>query len=97
MYIFCFLPAALAHATNTSVGGLHYVLIYVFCNKILFHLYLFQHMQQHLYLSCERLRMAGLDDCTILQPGQLVRSRLGGTHDSISVQNFSISRLHMLR
>jgi hypothetical protein len=39
------------------------------------------------HLSCERLRMAGLDDCSILQRGHLVRNRLGGTYDSISVQN----------
>jgi hypothetical protein len=31
--------------------------------------------------------MDGLDDCSILQPGHLVGSRLGGTHDSINVQN----------
>jgi hypothetical protein len=34
-----------------------------------------------------RLHMAGLDDCNILQPRHLVQSRLGGTHDSISIQN----------
>jgi hypothetical protein len=39
------------------------------------------------HLSCERLRMAGLDVCSILQPGHLVGNRLGGTHDLISVQN----------
>jgi hypothetical protein len=39
------------------------------------------------HLSCERLRMAGLDGYSILQPRHLVRNRLGGTHDSISVQN----------
>jgi hypothetical protein len=44
-------------------------------------------MQQHLDLSCERLRMAELDDCSILQLRHLVENRLGGTHDSISVQN----------
>jgi hypothetical protein len=31
--------------------------------------------------------MAGQDDCSILQPGHLVRNRLGGMHDLISVQN----------
>jgi hypothetical protein len=31
--------------------------------------------------------MAGLDDYNILQPGHLVRNRLGGMHDLISVQN----------
>jgi hypothetical protein len=39
------------------------------------------------HLSYERLRMAGLDDCTILQSRHLVRNRLGETHDLISVQN----------
>jgi hypothetical protein len=43
------------------------------------------------HLSCERLRMAGLDDCNILQPRHLVRNRLGGMHDLISIQNL---RLH---
>jgi hypothetical protein len=38
------------------------------------------------HLSYERLRMAELDDCSILQPEHLVENRLGGTHDSISVQ-----------
>jgi hypothetical protein len=31
--------------------------------------------------------MAGLDDCSILQSGHLVRNRLAGTYDSISVPN----------
>jgi hypothetical protein len=39
------------------------------------------------HLSFERHRMAGLDDCIILQPKHLVRSRLVGMHDSINVQN----------
>jgi hypothetical protein len=43
--------------------------------------------KQYLYLSCGRLCIARLDDCSILQAGHLVRNRLGGTHDSISVQN----------
>jgi hypothetical protein len=30
--------------------------------------------------------MAGLDDCNILQLRHLVKSRLGGMHDLISVQ-----------
>jgi hypothetical protein len=47
--------------------------------------------KQHLSLSCERLHMAGLDDHIILQPGHLVRSRLGGMHYLISIQNL---RLH---
>jgi hypothetical protein len=33
--------------------------------------------------------MAGLDDYIILQPEHLVKSRLVGTHDSISIQNLS--------
>jgi hypothetical protein len=39
------------------------------------------------HLSCERLCMVGLDDSSILPPGHLVGNRLGGMHDSISVQN----------
>jgi hypothetical protein len=35
--------------------------------------------------------MVGLDDCSILQLRHLVQSRLGGMHDSISIQNL---RLH---
>jgi hypothetical protein len=69
---------------NTSVRGLHYVLIYVSYNEILFSMYL---CKQHLCLSCERLRMARLDDCSILQPKHLVGNRLGETHNSISIQN----------
>jgi hypothetical protein len=30
--------------------------------------------------------MAGLDDCNILQLGHLVRNRLGGMYDLISIQ-----------
>jgi hypothetical protein len=41
--------------------------------------------KQHLYLSYERLCMAGLHDCSILQPVNLVKNKLGGMHDSISV------------
>jgi hypothetical protein len=33
--------------------------------------------------------MARLDDCTILQLGHLVKSRLRGVHDLISIQNLS--------
>jgi hypothetical protein len=43
--------------------------------------------KQHLYLSYERLCMAELDDCRILQPGHLVGKRLGGAHGSINIQN----------
>jgi hypothetical protein len=68
---------------NTSVRGLHYVLIYVSYNEILFLMYLCK----HLCLSCERFRMAGLDNYSILQPRHLVKNKLGGTHDSIIVQN----------
>jgi hypothetical protein len=46
--------------------------MYVSYNEILFRLYLFQLVQQHLYLSSERLHMGGLDDCNILQPRHLV-------------------------
>jgi hypothetical protein len=49
------------------------------------------------HLSCERLCMTGLDDCDILQPGHLVESKLGGMHDSFSIQNLSISRLRMFK
>jgi hypothetical protein len=48
------------------------------------------HMSYH--LSYERLRMAELGDCNILQPRHLVKSRLGGMHDSFSIQNLNISR-----
>jgi hypothetical protein len=37
------------------------------------------------HLSCERHRMAELDDYNILQPEHLVGSRLGGMHDSFNV------------
>jgi hypothetical protein len=49
------------------------------------------------HLSCERLRMVGLDDCSILQPRHLVGSRLGGTHESFNIQNLSISWLRMFK
>jgi hypothetical protein len=39
------------------------------------------------HLSCERLQMARLEDCIILQIGHLVENRLGGMPDSISAQN----------
>jgi hypothetical protein len=74
-------PTASAHVANTSIRGLHYVLIYVSYNEILFMLYLSHLCKQHLHLRCERLRMAGLDDCSILQPRHLVENRLGGMHD----------------
>jgi hypothetical protein len=60
---------------------------YVSYNEILLCCIYFILCKQHLYLSCERLCMAGLDDFNILQPRHLVGNRLGGTHDSISVQN----------
>jgi hypothetical protein len=37
------------------------------------------------HLNFERLRMVELDDCSILKPGHLVESRLGGMHDSVDV------------
>jgi hypothetical protein len=49
------------------------------------------------HLSCERFRMVGLDDCNILQPGHLVGSKLGGTHDSFNIQNLNISHLYMFK
>jgi hypothetical protein len=84
------LHAASAHEANTSVWGLHYVLIYVSYNKILPLFYVFYFCANNIsYLSHERLCMTGLDDRSILQPGHLVESRLRGMHDSISVQNLS--------
>jgi hypothetical protein len=68
------LPTTLADEANTSVRGLHYVLIFVSYN--------------------EKLRMAGLDDCSILQPGHLDGKRLGGMHDSISTQNSYLTAPH---
>jgi hypothetical protein len=53
------------------------------------------HMSYH--LSCERLCMLRLDDCSILQPEHLVRSRLRRTHDSFSIRNISISQLHKFK
>jgi hypothetical protein len=97
VYISNFLPAALAHAPNTSVRGLYYVFIYVSYNEILFLLNFFKPVQQNSYLVCERLHMAGLDNYNILQLGHLVISILRGMHDSISVQNLSISWLRMLK
>jgi hypothetical protein len=80
---FLFLSAALAQEANTSVRGLHYVLIN---NEIYFLLLLFYFYEQHIGLNCERLCMARLDDSSILQPEHLVWNRLRGTHDSISIQ-----------
>jgi hypothetical protein len=71
--------------------GLHFIFIYVSYNEILLVLYsLYIFVQHHLGLNCERLHMAGLDDCNILQPRHLVGNGLGGTHDSISVQNLTL-------
>jgi hypothetical protein len=97
LYIFCLLPAASALEANTSVKRLHYVLIYISYNEILLLLHLCYCYANISYLSCERLRMARLDDCSILQPGHLVESRLGGMHNSFSIQNLSISWLCMLK
>jgi hypothetical protein len=49
------------------------------------------------HLSYKRLCMAGLDDCGILQHEHLVKSRLGGTHDSFNIWNSNISQLRMLK
>jgi hypothetical protein len=55
-------------------------------------LYLSKLVQQHPYLSYERLRMAGLDDCNILQSGHLV---LVDAHDSISMTNEHLAQLDL--
>jgi hypothetical protein len=84
------LPAASAHEANTSVRGRYYVLIYISYNEILPLLHLFYSCANNIsYLDYERLHMVGLDDCNILQPGDLVGSRQRGTHDSIIIQNLS--------
>jgi hypothetical protein len=80
MYIFYYCLLHWHICPILQSGGLHYVLIYVSYNEILFLLYLFKLVQQHLCLSCERLCMTGLDDY-ILQPEHLVGSKLGGMHD----------------
>jgi hypothetical protein len=54
-------------------------------------------VQQNPSLIYERQWTPRLDDCNILQPGHLVRSRLSRPHDSISVQNLSISWLRILK
>jgi hypothetical protein len=41
--------------------------------------------------------MDRLDECNILWLGHLVGSRLRGMHDSINIQNLSISRLRMFK
>jgi hypothetical protein len=88
------LPTTSTLEANTSVKGLHYVLIYVSYNEMLPLLHLcYCYANNISYLCCERLRMAGLDDCSILQPGHLVQSRLEGMYDLFSVQNLSISWL----
>jgi hypothetical protein len=84
------LSVASAHKANTSVRGLYYVLIYISYNEILPLLHLFYSCANNIsYLSCERHRMPCLDDSSILQPRHLVGSRLGGTHDSINIQNLN--------
>jgi hypothetical protein len=47
--------------------------------------------------SCIRNINTGLDDYIILEPEHLVGSRLGGMHDSSSIQNLIISRLRMFK
>jgi hypothetical protein len=49
------------------------------------------------HLSYERLCMAGLDDCNILQLEHLVWSRLGETQDSFNIWNLSILWLCMFK
>jgi hypothetical protein len=49
------------------------------------------------HLSYERLHINGLDDCSILQLEHLVRSRLGGVHNSFNIWNLSISWLRMFK
>jgi hypothetical protein len=48
---FCLLPAALAHEANTSVKGLHYVLIYISYNEILPLLHLFYFCVNNIFTS----------------------------------------------
>jgi hypothetical protein len=61
------LLAASAHEANTSVRGLHYVLIYISYNEILPLLHFFYSCANNIpYLSCE--------DYSILHPGHLVGS-----------------------
>jgi hypothetical protein len=61
---------------------------YMFCiMKYYFCCICFILCKQQLYLSCQTLRMARLDDYNILQPEHLVENRLGWAHDLISVQN----------
>jgi hypothetical protein len=48
---FCLLPAASAQEANTSVRGLHYVLIYVSYNEILPLLHLFYLCANNIYTS----------------------------------------------
>jgi hypothetical protein len=67
-----------------------YVLINVSYNGILSLLHFLFLYKQHLGLSCERLCMAGLDDCSILHPKHLAGNGMGGTQDSISVQNLKL-------
>jgi hypothetical protein len=54
-------------------------------------------MQQNSSLICEILPMARLDDRNILQLRHLVESRPSRAHDSVNIQNPSISWLCMLK
>jgi hypothetical protein len=84
------MPVASVVEVNTSVRGcimysymFHIMKYYLCCILRYFH------TSNISYLRCGRLHMAGLDDCSILQTRHLVRRKLRGTHDSISVQNLS--------
>jgi hypothetical protein len=46
---FCLLPTTLAHEANTSVRGLHYVLIHISYNKILPLLHLFHFCANNIF------------------------------------------------
>jgi hypothetical protein len=48
---YCLLPTALAHVADTSVRGLHYVLIYISYNEILLLLYLFHFYANNIFTS----------------------------------------------
>jgi hypothetical protein len=67
------LPAALTPEANTSVRGAALYTYICFIQWNIFHVAIVLFLyKQHLGLSCERLHMAGLDDCSIVQPEHLV-------------------------
>jgi hypothetical protein len=85
IFVYCLLHW---HKWPTLQSGGSIMYLYAFqIMKYYFWYICFILCKQHLCLSCERLRSAGLDDCSILPPGHLLKNRLGGTHDSISIQN----------